>query len=702
MLSCSGLRVCPEATSPLMVYQILHESGAQTRLEAAVTRGLTPLVGREQDVSLLMERWEHVQAGDGQVVLLSGEAGIGKSRVMEALKDHAVHTAYTPIDFRCSPYYQHSAFAPVIAHLRRVLRLHRDDPPALQLDKLEQGVQAVRLPRDNVVPLLAALLSVPVLERYAPLSGSPQQQKQKTEEALVAWLLAEAERQPVLAVWEDLHWADPSSLELVGLCIEQVPTARLFLLLTCRPVFQPPWAARSYLTHLILGRLGRAQVVQMVAHLTRGKVLPAAVSDHIVTKTDGVPLFVEEMTKAVLESGLLQETEARYELTGPLPVLAIPATLHDALMARLDRLGAAKGVAQLGATLGRQFTYEVLQAVSSLEEAALQHELRRLVDTELLYQRGVPPSATYTFKHTLIQDAAYQSLLRSTRQQYHQQIAQVLAERFPETAEAQPELLAHHYTEAGLSKLAIAYWQRAAERAVVRSAHVEAISYLTAALELLRVLPETSEHTRQELVLQALMGPELIATRGYGAPEVATAYGRAQELCQQIGDTPQLFPVLLGLSAFYMVRAQYQTARTLGEQCLRLAQSVQDPAHIMAIRTLLGDIVFFLGVFPLARAHFEQALPLYHRQQPRSWIDNGVGCLAGAAWVLWVLGYPDQALQRSQDALTLAQDVSHPFSLGFAMNHAAMLHQYRREVQTTQARAEAVIALSSAQGFRPG
>jgi class 3 adenylate cyclase/DNA-binding winged helix-turn-helix (wHTH) protein len=281
-----GEQQLPGMPTPLAVYRVLHESGAQTRLEIGETHGLTPLVGRAQDVRLLVERWEQAQAGDGQVVLLSGEAGIGKSRVVEALKDHAAHAAYTPIVFRGSPYHQHSAFAPVIAHLQQVLRLHRGDAPAEQLDKLEQGVRAARLPLDEVVPLVAALLSIPVPERYAPLPWSPQQQKQKTEEALVAWLLAETERQPVLAVWEDLHWADPSSLEFVSLCIEQAPTARLFLLLTCRPVFQPPWSPRSYLTHLTLGRLGRDQVAQMVAHLTGGKTLPAAVWQHILTKTE--------------------------------------------------------------------------------------------------------------------------------------------------------------------------------------------------------------------------------------------------------------------------------------------------------------------------------------------------------------------------------------------------------------------------------
>jgi predicted ATPase/class 3 adenylate cyclase len=699
-----GEHQIPEATSPLAVYRVLHESGARTRLEVAVTHGLTPLVGREQDVRLLVERWEHAQAGDGQVVLLSGEAGIGKSRVVEALKEHAAHTAYTPMVFRGSPYHQHSAFFPVIAHMRRVLRLQRDDPPAVQLAKLEQGVQAVRLSLAEVVPLLAALLSIPMPERYAPLPGSPQQQKQKTEEALVAWLLGEAERQPVLAVWEDLHWADPSSLELVGRCIEQVPTARLFLLLTCRPVFQPPWLPRSYLTHLTLSRLGRAHVVQVVTHLTGGKALPAAVSDHIVTKTDGVPLFIEEMTKAVLESGLLQETETHYELTGPPPALTIPATLHDALMARLDRLGAAKGVAQLGATLGRQFAYEVLQVVSSLEEAALQRELRRLVATELLYQRGVPPRATYTFKHTLIRDAAYQSLLRSTRQQYHQQIAQVLAERFPDIAATQPELLAHHYTEAGVPAQALLYWQQAGQRAIERSANHEAIRHLTKGLDVLATLPETPERTERELTFSITLAAPLLMTKGYAAPEIEGVYSRVQQLCCQVEETAQVFPALYGMCLFYLVRGECQTARQVGQQALRLAQQVQTPDFMMLAHTVLGVALFFCGEFATALEHLEEGFapydpPQHHALAFRYGDDPGVFSLAYMTVALWMLGYLDQAQERSNAAVALARQLGHPFSLAIPLVTAAVSSQFRREGTSAHAWAEAIIALATEQGF---
>jgi len=370
---------------------------------------------------------------------------------------------------RCSPYAQHSALYPMIEHLQRFLQWQREDTPETKLAKLERMSQGYHLPLHDVVPLFAALLSLPPPAHYPPLALSPQQQQQQTQAALLAWLLEEAERQPMLMVWEDLHWADASTLEWLGLLIEQAPTARLLTLLTYRPEFCSPWASRSHLTQITLSRFTRPQGEAMVTRVASGKALPDEVLQQIVARTDGVPLFVEELTKMVLESGLLQERQGHYELTGPLPPLAIPTTLHDSLMARLDRLATVREVAQLGATLGREFTYELLQAIWPLDEETLQRGLRRLVDAELIYQRGVPPQARYVFKHALIQEAAYQALLKSTRQRYHQQIAQVLETRFPDTVKTQPELLAHHYTEAGLNAKAVGYWRRAGQRALAGS-----------------------------------------------------------------------------------------------------------------------------------------------------------------------------------------------------------------------------------------
>jgi class 3 adenylate cyclase len=482
-----GAHTLRGVAEPVPVYQIVKESVAQSRLEVARSSSLTPLVDREAEVTLLRERWAQSAAGQGQVVLLSGEAGIGKSRLVEVLRQHVVSAGVQRLVFRCSPYHTSSAFYPVIAHLQRVLQGQCDAAPATQLDALEQVLQPYGLLLPEVVPLLAALLSVPLLERYPPLTLTPQLQRQQTLETLVAWFLAAAERQPVLAVWEDLHWADPSTLELLGLILDQAPTARMLTLLTCRPEFPPPWATRSYL-----------------AHLTDDRALPAEVVEQIVAKTDGVPLFVEELLKTLLESGVVHEEAARYVLTGPLPPMAIPPTLQDSLMARLDRLGAARDLVQRAALLGREFAYAVLRAVAPQDEAAVQQGLAQLVEAEVLYQRGLPPRASYVFKHALIQEAASQSLLRlrRTRQHYHLQIAQVLETQCPETTETQPEFLARHYTEASLNEQALAYWQRAGDRALGRSAYREAVGTFEQALHALAQLPETRATREQAIDLR--------------------------------------------------------------------------------------------------------------------------------------------------------------------------------------------------------
>jgi class 3 adenylate cyclase len=447
---------------PVVVYRVLGESGAQSRLEVASTRGLTPLVGREQEVGLLIERWEQTKERHGQVILLSGDAGIGKSRLVQVLKDHVANEPHKRWECRSSPYYQNTALYPIIDLMQRILRWNQDDTPDERLAKLERQLNQYRLPLAESMPLFAPLLSLSIPEKqYPPLNFSPQRQRQKTLESIVTILLELAGREPVLFILEDLHWTDPTTLEFLNLLVEQVPTAALSLLLTCRPEFQPAWHHRSYLTAITVNRLSRHQIEQVAQHVAGGKGLPTEIVQQLVDKTDGVPLYVEEMTKSLLEAGHLTETNEHYELTGTVASLAIPATLHDSLMARLDRLVTAKGIAQYAAVIGRQFAYDVLATVSHLDAATLQRELGRLVEAEIVYQRGVPPQSTYVFKHALIQDAAYQSLLKSTRQQYHQRIAQVLEAQFPATTQAQPELLAHHYTEAGLTEPSVTYWYKA-------------------------------------------------------------------------------------------------------------------------------------------------------------------------------------------------------------------------------------------------
>jgi predicted ATPase len=692
-------------SQPIAVYRVWRESGVQSRLDVASPRGLTPLVGRELEVTFLLERWQHATEGQGQVIVLRGEAGIGKSRLVQVLREHVADALHVRWECRSSPYYQNTALYPLIDPIQRTLRWQQDDTQEEQLERLACQLSQYRLPLEESVPLFAPLLSLPLPEnRYPPLQWTLQRQRQKILGTIVAILLALAEQQPVLFILEDLHWTDPTTLEFLGLVVEQVPAAAIYTLLTCRPHFQPAWHHRSYLTEMTVNRLSCNHIERVAAHIAGGKKLPEQVLQQIVEKTDGVPLFVEEMTKAVLESGVLQETTEHYALAGSLTTLAVPATLHDSLMARLDRLVTAKGLAQQASVIGRQFSYALLHAVSQLDDATLQRELSRLVEAELIYQRGVPLQATYIFKHALVQGAAYASLLKRTRQDYHQRIVQVLAERFPETAEVQPELLAHHYTEAGQHEAAINYWQRAGQRALQRSAHVEAIAHLRQGLAMLTRLPETPEHLQQELDLQVALGNASRATKGNGAPDVERAYARVRELCGQIGDTPQLLPMLRGLIVYYVARGQAQTAYQLGTQLLRLAHSQPDQTRLLLDHYQLGLVLFFRGEPVSAQTHHTQAVGIYTPQARRALAarysaDLGVVSHSFLALELWQVGHPAQALQHSQTARTLAQEVSHPYSLVQAQVFAAVLYQFRREVPAVHRQAEATTTLATEQEF---
>jgi predicted ATPase/class 3 adenylate cyclase len=686
---------------PMALFRVLGPIGTYRAEDAEDVAAAVPfLVGRDEEIGLLLRRWEQSKEGLGQVVHLSGEAGIGKSALVEVLRAHIRAEGLPRIVFHCSPYHQNSALYPVITHVEHLLQFERQDTPAAKLDKLAHRLQTYNLPLDEVVPLFAALLSVPLHGRYAMPSLSPPQQKQQTLDALVAWMVDEAERQPVLAVWENLHWADPSTLEMLALVLEQTPTVPMLSVLTFRPEFHPPWPTRSHMTPITLNRLERPQVEALITHLAAGKTLPEDVVQHIVTKTDGVPLYVEELTKMLLASELLREDVDQYVLTGPLLSVAIPDTLQDSLMARLDQMNTAKEVVQVGAVLGREFSYEMLQLVSSQDEETVQAGLAQLVEAELLYQRGRPPRARYLFKHALIQDAAYASLLRSTRLQVHQQIARQLEERFPDTVETQPELVAHHYTEAACPDQAIGYWQQAGQRAMQRSANQEAIGHLRTGLELLATRPDTPERTQQELDLHMALGPVLMATKGNAAAEVEQTYTRARELCQQLGETPQLFVALRGLWRFYQDGGRLSTAREVAEQLLKLAQRQHEATRRMVAHVSLGATLTFMGAFTAARPHLEQGITLTDPEAQRTLalrygVAPGAQCLVYAAITLWCLGAPEQGLARSQAACTLARELEHPLSLAGSLHYVVRLHLLRGEAHAAQDQAEALIALAT-------
>jgi class 3 adenylate cyclase/tetratricopeptide (TPR) repeat protein len=644
-------------SQPMVLYQVCHESTAKSRLEVAEMTGLTPMVGRELELAQLRERWHLVQEGKGQVILLSGEIGVGKSHLVQALKAYVSQDPRAWLtEWHCSPYHQNRAFSPVLDFLERVvLRFDREDAPAAKLGKLEGFLVQYGFELQDMVPMFAALLSIPLGERYTPLKLTPEQQKRETLHALLTLLLERSVRQPVLLIVEDLHWADPSTLELLTLIIDQGPTARLLTVLTFRPEFTPPWGARSHLTPVALKPVSTTQAKEIVQGIAAGKALPEEVLEQVVTKTDGIPLFIEELTKMVLESGILWEAAERYELRGPLPPLAIPATLHDSLMARLDRLGTAKEVAQLAATLalGREFSYQLLQAAAPLAEAALQQALAQLVAAELLYQRGVPPRSTYHFKHALIQDTAYQSLLISTRQRHHQRIAQVLAGQFPETTEAEPELLAHHYTQAGLHAHAIPYWQRAGQHAVERSANVEAVRYLTTALELLKTLPETPNRAQQEVDVHLALGHAESQAGEY--LQSITTFQRAADLAKQFGISEGLAHAALGFGeTIHCYNLPAEPALPLLEAALA-ALGAADSVLRARLLAALAQAYLYTGARERGAAVCQQAIAMAHRvKDPTALVD-----------ALYVSGFdrrPEQIearLAAATEILGLAQKIGY-------------------------------------------
>ena len=691
-------------SAPLRVYGVLRELVIESRFEASTLTALTPLVGRDEEIGLMLRRWEQVKSGEGQVVLLGGEAGIGKSRSVQAICERVADDAHTLMRFQCSPYHTNTAFYPITEQFALAAGFDREDTAEQKLDKLEAHLEAIGLDVTTVVPLFAATLSIPAGDRYPSLDISPQQLKEHTITALADRLLAAAEQSPILFIAEDLHWSDPTSLEVIGNIIERIQDARVFILCTHRPEFTSPWGMQSVVTTLSLNRLSRSQSASMTTKLTEGKPLPAEVLDQILVKSDGIPLFVEEVTKNLLESGWLAEKSDHYEVVGSLPSMAIPSTLQDALMARLDRLKESKEVAQIGAIIGREFSYDLVRAVTPFDETKLQAGLQQLVHAELCFQRGALPDSTYLFKHALIQDAAYQSLLFSTRQAYHHRIAEVLEHQFSEITENQPELLAHHYTEAGLANPAIPYWQRAGQRALERSANVEAEAHLTQGIELLETLPETPERAEQELTMQTTLGAALVATKGFASPEVLQTYARARELCQLAGETPQVFQVLRGLWYFYLLRSELQIALELGEELLTLAEQVDDSVLRVESHYALGLTLNYLGQFEEAHTHLTRGIelydPQYHHIHAFSYgLDPGVACRAYGAANLWFLGYSEQALQWSHEAVALAEELEHPFSLGFSLFITSWIPQFRREVRQTRERADACVTLAAEHGF---
>jgi predicted ATPase len=547
-------------------------------------------------------------------------------------------------------------------------------------------------------------MSIPTGDRRLPVNLSAQGQKKKTIKAMVDNLFALSDQQPVLYIFEDAHWIDPSTLEVLELVADRAPSRHILVLITYRPEFVPPWSNEPHITVHPLSRLSPRNCAIMLDSVTGGKALPDEIVEQIVAKTDGVPLFVEELTKAVIESGLLEDEGDRYEMSGPLPTLAIPTTLQDSLMARLDRLASVKEVAQIGACIGREFSYELLSAVSPLGDDKLRDALQVLVDNGLVFRRGNPPEATFTFKHALIEEAAYQSLLKSKRHQFHQQIAEALKTGFPDTVATKPESLAHHYTEAGLDESAITYWLEAGRLASARSANIEAIAHLSKGIELVQRQPDNANRDRTELDLQVAIGTPLIAVKSWTAQETGDAYSRARDLCQALGNPPELLPVLYGLWAHRWTRADLDGARDLAEEFLREAEQQEVRAARLVAHRALGTILFGYGQFNLALQHLQQTVDLYDQRTDAEiahvyGMDPKMGAADYIAWTRWLLGFPDGALQTSEEALAAVRQTSHSYSTAFALAWHALILLLRGDYDGAQEQVELCLPMSLEQRF---
>ena len=664
---------------PVGAWVVEGISSSQSQFEAARVSGLIDLVGREREMDQLLEWQGLAWKGKGQVVLISGEAGIGKSRLAAAIMERLAGEECTRLRYQCSPYHTNSALHPVIAQLTHAADFKAEDTAEQRLDKLEAVLGIKPSQAQAVVPLFAALLSIAVGERYPPIALSPVQQRRRTLTALLDGFENLTRERPVVLLFEDMHWADNTSLELLDLAIERIRLLPVLALLTFQPTFDAPWTGLPYVRTLALDRLKRSHVESLVARVTGGRALPAEVSDLIVGKTDGNPLFVEELTKAVLETGILVEGPEGYRLEGPLPPLAIPATLQDSLMARLDRLGPVKEIAQLGAAIGREFSYSLLHALVGREEETLRGALSQLEQAELVFRRGQPPDATYSFKHALVRDAAYQTLLKSRRHQLHAQIARTLEGRFPETATTQPEILAHHFTEAGLVEPAVEYWLKAGKLALSRSANAEAVKHLRKGVELTQSLPASAERGRKELDLHLALGPAMAATHGYATPETFGVFSHARNLLGHHATPTEQMTVLWGVYLAHAVRAEHLAARGVGERLLDLADAHEHPGMAALANRFMGAAHWMLGAFTDARSHLERTLQVYaaNRQTITSYkgfgADDEVVALSALARTLWILGYPDQAVTAVRQSLANARSTGFAFTIALALDSEALL-----------------------------
>jgi class 3 adenylate cyclase/predicted ATPase len=698
---------------PARAFVVARASSVESRFEALHAGGVTALVGREEELELMLRRWALAKSGDGQVVLLSGEPGIGKSRLTAALLESLAAEPHTRLRYFCSPQHTDSAFFPIIGQMERAAGLGHEDTSKARLDKLDALLAQTSTSIEDTA-LLAEMLSLSNNGRYPSLDKlTSEQRREKTLQALVSQMKALTHQKPVLMIFEDAHWADPTSLEVFSRCVDQIATLRVLLIVTFRPEFEPPWIGRPHVTALTLNRLAQRQVGAIIDRVVGNKLLPANLRQDIIERSDGIPLFIEEMTKAVLEA---ESQSAAEQTVAAIPSRVVPASLHASLMARLDRLGAAKEVAQIGAAIGREFSHALLSAVVRKPDAEVGSALDRLIASALLFRQGVPPHATYLFKHALVQDAAYGTLLREPRRALHARIAEAIESQFAEIAESQPELLARHCTEAGLIEKAGLLWGKAGQRSVERSALVEAVAQLSRALDQIATLPSTPALRRDKIKLQVALITPLIHVKGYSAAETKAAIEQARLLIEQaeeLGEPPEdpllLFSVLWGSWVGNLVAFNGDVIRELAAQFLALAEKQTATAPLMVGHRIMAISLLCTGEITQGRSHADRALALYNGAEygdaeyrslaTRFGQDFRVSILSYRGFCLWLLGYPEAALADSDQALKEAREIGQAATLMYALNHTTMfVHIPCGNYTASKAAIKEVIALADEKG----
>ena len=673
-----GLKDLKGVAKSVQVWAALRESWVESRFEALHPSGLTALIGRQEECELLLRRWRRAKVGEGQVVLLSGEPGIGKSRLTAELEGLFRDEPHIRLRHFCSLQHRDSALYPFITRLERAARFEREDDAAARRDKLETMLAKSGEVDPERAALFADLLGLATEGRYPAPPGDPQQRRESTFAALIDEFATLSRRRPALFIFEDAHWADSTSLELLDRVVEIAPHLAVLVIVTFRPEFSPPWMGQAHVTSLSLSRLARRETAILVGGVTGGKSLPPEILDRIIQHTDGVPLFIEELTKSLLEGGLLREQAGSY-------ALAIPSSLQDALMARLDRLSGAKYVAQTAAIIGREFSYELLRAVTSISEDELRSALRRLAESELIFQRGEPPQARYTFKHALVQDAAYHSLLKANRSVQHRRVAETLEKQFPETVEKQPELLAYHYTEAGLAEPAITYWRKAGQRAARRAANIEAIDHLRRGIAMLEGLPGRAALADEELTILLAFGPALMSTKTTAEPETQQVYDRALRLARDLGKVAELFAAVWGCWQIAVVRGNQQVARACTTELFSIARKEKDVGYLLQAHHCAWPSELLVGNLNSADEHVNAGLALYDKDAHRDHAvlygghDPAVCGYTTGALLLLASGQPDRSIARLDTGLALARELAHAPTLIHALWYAAETDFLRRD-----------------------